>query len=45
MRPGTLRALAAEAGFDQVEVLPVKHDSWRFYRLRVSPPAAVPDEQ
>jgi 2-polyprenyl-3-methyl-5-hydroxy-6-metoxy-1,4-benzoquinol methylase len=43
MRPDTLRALAADAGFDQVEVLPVEHDSWRFYRLRVSPPAAAPD--
>ncbi|HEX2808599.1 MAG TPA: methyltransferase [Kineosporiaceae bacterium] len=42
MRPDTLRALAAQAGFDQVDVLPIEHDSWRFYRLRVTPPAAVP---
>jgi hypothetical protein len=33
LRPGTMRALAADAGFGEVEVLPVEHRSWRFYRL------------
>jgi SAM-dependent methyltransferase len=33
MRPDTVRAYAAEAGFDGVEVLPIEHDFWRFYRL------------
>jgi hypothetical protein len=33
MRPGTMRELAAQAGFGDVEVLPVEHRSWRFYRL------------
>jgi SAM-dependent methyltransferase len=33
MRPGTLRALAAAAGFDRVEILPIEHPSWRFYLL------------
>jgi SAM-dependent methyltransferase len=33
MRPDTLRAYAVEAGFADVEVLPVEHDFWRFYRL------------
>jgi SAM-dependent methyltransferase len=33
MRPDTVRAYAAEAGFDRVEVLPIEHDFWRFYRL------------
>jgi SAM-dependent methyltransferase len=33
MRPDTVRAYAAEAGFSQVEVLPIEHDFWRFYRL------------
>lgn len=33
MRPDTVRAYAAEAGFASVEVLPVDHDFWRFYRL------------
>lgn len=34
MRPDTLRRYAREAGFRDVEVLPIKHDFWRFYRLR-----------
>jgi 2-polyprenyl-3-methyl-5-hydroxy-6-metoxy-1,4-benzoquinol methylase len=34
MRPETLRALAAGAGFRDVEVLPVENDLFRFYRLR-----------
>jgi 2-polyprenyl-3-methyl-5-hydroxy-6-metoxy-1,4-benzoquinol methylase len=33
MRPDTLRAYAAEAGFGRVDVLPIEHDFWRFYRL------------
>jgi hypothetical protein len=34
MRPDTLRGYAAAAGFASVEVLPVPHESWTFYRLR-----------
>jgi SAM-dependent methyltransferase len=34
MRTSTLRAYAAEAGFREVEVLPIEHDLFRFYRLR-----------
>jgi 2-polyprenyl-3-methyl-5-hydroxy-6-metoxy-1,4-benzoquinol methylase len=33
MRPATLRRYALEAGFREVEVLPVETDFWRFYRL------------
>jgi SAM-dependent methyltransferase len=33
MRPATLRGYAAEAGFASVEVLPIEHDMFRFYRL------------
>jgi hypothetical protein len=33
LREGTLRQLAAEAGFTSVEVLPVANDFLRFYRL------------
>jgi 2-polyprenyl-3-methyl-5-hydroxy-6-metoxy-1,4-benzoquinol methylase len=33
MRPGRLRAYAREAGFSDIEVLPVEADFWRFYRL------------
>jgi 2-polyprenyl-3-methyl-5-hydroxy-6-metoxy-1,4-benzoquinol methylase len=33
MRPATLRRYASEAGFAGVEVLPIEHDIWRFYRL------------
>ncbi len=33
MRPGTLRAYAKEAGFRDIEILPIDADSWRFYRL------------
>ena len=35
MRTDTLRAYAQEAGFAEVEVLPVEHDFFRFYRLRI----------
>jgi SAM-dependent methyltransferase len=34
MRLGTLRRYAAEAGFADVEVLPIDNEAWRFYRLR-----------
>ena len=34
MRMPTLRAYAGEAGFAEVEVLPIENDFWRFYRLR-----------
>ena len=33
MRPHTLREYATRAGFDQVEVLAIDNDFWRFYRL------------
>jgi SAM-dependent methyltransferase len=33
MRLPTLRAYAREAGFAEVEVLPIENDFWRFYRL------------
>ena len=33
MRPDTLRAYAEEAGFSEVEVLPIDNDFWRFYLL------------
>jgi 2-polyprenyl-3-methyl-5-hydroxy-6-metoxy-1,4-benzoquinol methylase len=33
LRPATLRRFATEAGFSDVEILPIKTDSWRFYRL------------
>jgi hypothetical protein len=31
--PETVRAYAAEAGFTRIDVLPIEHDLWRFYRL------------
>jgi 2-polyprenyl-3-methyl-5-hydroxy-6-metoxy-1,4-benzoquinol methylase len=33
MRTATLERYAAEAGFASVEVLPIDHDAFRFYRL------------
>jgi SAM-dependent methyltransferase len=33
MRADTLRRYAAEAGFTEVEVLPIEHEVFRFYRL------------
>jgi hypothetical protein len=33
MRIDTLRRYAAEAGYSAVDVLPIDHDEWRFYRL------------
>lgn len=35
MRPATLERYARAAGFSALEVLPVEHDLFRFYRLRV----------
>jgi 2-polyprenyl-3-methyl-5-hydroxy-6-metoxy-1,4-benzoquinol methylase len=35
MRPDTLAAYAADAGFARVEVLPVEHEMFRFYRLHL----------
>jgi SAM-dependent methyltransferase len=34
LRVGTLRGYALEAGYRDVEVLPITHDLFRFYRLR-----------
>ncbi len=33
IRPPTVRSYARAAGFREVEVLPIEHDFWRFYRL------------
>ena len=33
MRPATLRRYAKEAGFGNLEVLPLETETWRFYRL------------
>jgi SAM-dependent methyltransferase len=33
IRPSTVRDYATAAGFNGVEVLPIEHDFWRFYRL------------
>lgn len=33
MRTDTLRGYARQAGFVDVEVLPIDHEAWRFYRL------------
>ncbi|MEZ0448662.1 class I SAM-dependent methyltransferase [Cellulomonas sp. ICMP 17802] len=35
MRPSVLRGYAESAGFSRVEVLPVEHDFFRFYRLHL----------
>jgi 2-polyprenyl-3-methyl-5-hydroxy-6-metoxy-1,4-benzoquinol methylase len=37
MRPDTLRRYAEAAGLGRVEILPIEHDSWRFYRLWPTP--------
>jgi 2-polyprenyl-3-methyl-5-hydroxy-6-metoxy-1,4-benzoquinol methylase len=34
IRPHTVRAYAAEAGFTRADVLPIEHAFWRFYRLQ-----------
>lgn len=33
MRPDTLRGYAMEAGFSDIEIMPIETDMWRFYRL------------
>jgi len=33
MRPATLEKYAVEAGFEGIEILPIEHDFFRFYRL------------
>jgi hypothetical protein len=33
LRPDTLRRYGTEAGFRSIEVLPIEHDMFRFYRL------------
>lgn len=33
LRPATLRAYGAAAGFRDLQILPVENDMWRFYRL------------
>ncbi len=33
MRPDKLRQYATEAGFTNVQILPIEHEFWRFYRL------------
>jgi SAM-dependent methyltransferase len=33
MRASTFEGYAREAGFAKVEILPIEHDFWRFYRL------------
>lgn len=38
MRASTFREYAQEAGFSNVEVLPIENDFWRFYRLRHEAP-------
>jgi hypothetical protein len=35
MRPDVLRGYAREAGFKDIEILPIEHDFFRFYRLVV----------
>jgi SAM-dependent methyltransferase len=33
LRPETVRVYASQAGFGRVDVLPIEHDFWRFFRL------------
>jgi len=33
MRPATFEKLALRAGYGSVEILPIEHPFWRFYRL------------
>jgi hypothetical protein len=37
MRPELLRRYAREAGFRDIEVLPIANDFWRFYLLSTGP--------
>jgi hypothetical protein len=41
MRPATLRRYALEAGFGDVEILPIANDLFRFYRLHARGPAGT----
>jgi hypothetical protein len=34
MRSDTLREYASQAGFQEVEILPIEHFFFRFYRLQ-----------
>ena len=34
MRESTFRRYAEEAGFTDIQVVPIEHDFWRFYRLQ-----------
>jgi 2-polyprenyl-3-methyl-5-hydroxy-6-metoxy-1,4-benzoquinol methylase len=34
MRESTFRRYAEEAGFSDIQVVPIEHDFWRFYRLQ-----------
>ncbi len=43
LRPATLERYAVEAGFGGVDVLPVEHDLFRFYRLRLDEGPAPDD--
>ena len=42
MRPQILRGYAEAAGLTRFEILPIEHDSWRFYRLRILRQRAQP---
>jgi hypothetical protein len=33
MRPATFTGYATQAGFSDVQILPIDHDLFRFYRL------------
>ena len=37
IRPATVHRYATEAGFTNVEILPIETDNWRFYRLTSEP--------
>ena len=41
LRTGTVRRIATEAGFSRVDVVPIEHDFFRFYRLTCSSNAAA----
>ena len=35
MRPATFRSYAHDAGFSSIDILPIDHDLFRFYKLVV----------
>ncbi len=39
LRQSTLRQYAQQAGYADVQTLPIEHDLWRFYRLQPQPHA------